>query len=74
MSDMGNFFCKLHLLSNFASETDKVLNEFEKLMINEDHEKKYAFSTKESSPVQLIRLACKAFHVRVSDECECLFV
>ena len=69
MGDMGNFFCKLHLLSNFASETDKVLNEFEKLMINEDHEKKYAFSTKESSPVQLIRLACKAFHVRGSDEC-----
>ena len=40
MGDMGNFFCKLHLLSNFASESDKVLNEFEKLMINEDHEMK----------------------------------
>ena len=26
MGDMGNFFCKLHLLSNFAMESDKVLN------------------------------------------------
>ena len=26
MGDMGNFFCKLHLLSNFATECDKVLN------------------------------------------------
>lgn len=26
IADMGNFFCKLHLLANFASETDKVLN------------------------------------------------
>ena len=43
MGDMGNFFCKLHLLSNFDSETDKVLNEFETLVINEEHEKKYAF-------------------------------
>ena len=23
--EMGNFFCKLHLLANFASETDKIL-------------------------------------------------
>ena len=38
-------------------------------MINEDHVNRWAFTTKESSPVQLIRIACKAFHVRGSDEC-----
>ena len=25
MSDMANYYCKLHLLAHFASETDKVL-------------------------------------------------
>ena len=67
--DMGNFFCKLHLLSNFATETDKHLKTFEKAMTRDDAENQYAFNTKESSPVQLIRIACKAFHPRGSDEC-----
>ena len=67
--DMGNFFCKLHLLTNFATETDKYLKSFEKVMTKDDAENQYAFTTKESSPVQLIRIACKAFHPRGSDEC-----
>ena len=67
--DMGNFFCKLHLLSNFATETDKHLKTFEKAMTRDEALNQYAFTTKESSPVQLIRIACKAFHPRGSDEC-----
>ena len=43
--EMGNFFCKLHLLVNFASETDKILKELESLMILEGHENKYAYNS-----------------------------
>ena len=69
LKEMGNFFCKLHLLSNFATETDKYLKDFENLVTLDDYEKQFAFNTKESSPTQLVRIACKAFHVRGSDEC-----
>ena len=31
--EMGNFFCKLHLLVNFASETDKILRELESMIL-----------------------------------------
>ncbi|XP_065679669.1 uncharacterized protein LOC136094052 [Hydra vulgaris] len=34
--DMSNVFCKLHLLTNFATETDKVLNLFEKIAMSDD--------------------------------------
>ena len=37
-AEMGNFFCKLHLLANFASETDKVLSSVEKMIVSDDHE------------------------------------
>ena len=66
---MGNFFCKLHLLCKFSTETDKLLKEFEYIILDKDYEKQFAFNTKESSPTQLIRIACKAFHPRGSDEC-----
>jgi E1A/CREB-binding protein len=66
--DMSNFFCKLHLLTNFATETDKVLNSFEKLALSDNHEDVFAFKTSESGAARLIRTACKAFHKRGSDE------
>ncbi|XP_057300254.1 uncharacterized protein LOC130630693 [Hydractinia symbiolongicarpus] len=70
MTDMGNFFCKLHLLANFASEADKVLHSFERMVLCDDYETVFAFnSAKESSASRLVRTACKAFHVRGSDEC-----
>ena len=70
MTDMGNFFCKLHLLANFATETDKVLNSFEKMILSDDYDTVFAFnSAKESSVARLVRTSCKAFHVRGSDEC-----
>ena len=68
LSEMGNFFCKLHLLANFATETDKVLNSFEKSLLAEDFETVFAFNTKEAGATRLVRTACKAFHVRGSDE------
>ena len=52
--EMGNFFCKLHLLANFATESDKILKDFENAMIIESHENKYAFNTKESNPVKAV--------------------
>ena len=70
LGEMGNFFCKLHLLANFASETDKVLNSFEKMVLSSEYETVFAFNNnKESCVSRLIRTSCKAFHVRGSDEC-----
>ncbi|XP_065656137.1 uncharacterized protein LOC136081830 [Hydra vulgaris] len=68
MKDMSNFFCKLHLLANFASETDKVLNSFEKILLQNDYETVFAFSGKECGAVRLVRTTCKAFHTRGSEE------
>ena len=67
-SEMANFFCKLHLLANFATETDKVLKSFEKIILSDSHENVFAFNTRESGATRLIRTACKAFHSRGSDE------
>ena len=53
--DMGNYFCKLHLLVNFATETDKVLNSFEKSLLSDSYETIFAFTTKESGAVRLVR-------------------
>ena len=66
---MGSFLCKLHLLCKFSTQTGKSLKEFEYIILDKDYEKQFAFNTKESSPTQLIRIACKAFHPRGSDEC-----
>ncbi|XP_065646071.1 uncharacterized protein LOC136076670 [Hydra vulgaris] len=66
--DMSNFFCKLHLLANFATETDKVLDSFEKIALSDAHENTFAFKSFESGVARLIRTACKAFHKRGSDE------
>ena len=61
-SDMANFFCKMHLLTNFAIEADKTLK-----MI-EDQALEYAFMTKESGVNRLVRTAAKAVHSNGSDE------
>ena len=68
MSDMANYYCKLHLLANFASETDKVLKSFEELLLTDEIEQIFSFKTRESSAARLVRTSCKAFHVRRSDE------
>ena len=66
---MANVFSKLHLLANFATESDKVLNSFENIILSEDNESIYAFNTKECGAARLVRTACKAFEARGSDEC-----
>ena len=68
LAGMGNFYCKLHVLANFATETDKVLKSFEKLVLNYDYETVFAFNTKESCAARLVRTTCKAFQVRGSEE------
>ena len=68
MSDMANYYCKLHLLANFASETDKVLKSFEELLLTDEFEQIFSFKTRESAAARLVRTSCKAFHVRGSDE------
>ena len=67
LSDMANFFCKLHLLANFATECDKVLKGLEDIMMD-GYNPVFAFNTKESGGVRLVRTACKAFHERGCDK------
>ena len=68
LTEMGNFYCKLHLLANFASETDKVLKEVESLILHQNYSPEFVFATKESGVARLVRTMCKAFHSRVSHE------
>ena len=68
MSDMENYYCKLHLLANFASETDKILKSFEELLLTDEFEQIFSFKTRESAAARLLRMSCKAFHVRGSNE------
>lgn len=57
---MGIFFCKMHLIVNFASEYDKCLKEFENNII-ESGKNPHSFGNLESSAVRLIRTSAKAF-------------
>ena len=62
---MANYFCKLNLLSNFASEVDHDLKELEDIVLQSDYETNFAFQSKtESGRFCLIRTACKAYHHR----------
>ena len=70
LKEMSNYFCKLHLIANFGTETDTYLKEFEQIMLHDDFETNFVFaSKKESGAFRLIRTACKAYHKRGSDEC-----
>ena len=69
LKKMGNFFCKLHLLANFGTETDSYLKEFEQLSLHEEYETNFAFtSSKECGAFRLIRTTCKAYHKRGCDK------
>ena len=70
LKEMSNYFCKLHLLANFATETGRYLKEFEQLMLHENFETNFAFtSKKECGAFRLSRTSCKAYYQRGSDEC-----
>ena len=38
---IGNFFCKLHLLSNLSTETDKLLKSLKFFILDKDYEKQH---------------------------------
>ena len=44
------------------------MKSFEKSLLSDSYETIFAFTTKESGAVRLVRTACKAFHIRGSDE------
>ena len=66
IANMGNFFCKMHLLANFATEADKVLKINEAVVVAEG-KNPYAFGT-ESGGARLVRNAAKAFTSHGSDK------
>ncbi|KAJ8043240.1 hypothetical protein HOLleu_10238 [Holothuria leucospilota] len=68
MVDMGNFFCKMHILVNFATEADKALKIFESHVINDGNNPHTFDSCSESGSVRLIRTACKALTKHGSDK------
>ena len=46
LGEMANFFCKLHLLANFVSDTDKVWHGFESMVLSDSCDPVFAFNTK----------------------------
>ncbi|XP_003729015.2 uncharacterized protein LOC100888157 [Strongylocentrotus purpuratus] len=65
IGDMGNYFCKMHLFVNFATEADKVLkiNEADVIAAGKNQ---FAFGT-ESGAARLIRTSAKALTQRGCD-------
>lgn len=59
LKTMGIFFCKMHLIVNFATETDKCLKHFETNII-ENGRNPYSFNSSESGAARLVRTAAKA--------------
>ena len=68
LKKLNSFYCKLHLLANFATETDKNLKKLEKEMHSDAHKPVFHFTTNEFMPFQLVRVACKAFTNRGCDK------
>ena len=63
LTDMGNFFCKVHPLLSFAEEANKALLQFENSVL--DGKSKFALPVSgESGTFRLVRTACAAFQKR----------
>lgn len=63
LKDMGNYFCRMHILVNMALESDKVLKDLEE--IDGLQEAKFALPLAgESGAARLVRTAVKALHPR----------
>ena len=45
-----------------------LLRRFEKVLLSDEFETTFAFNTSESGATRLVQTACKAYHVRESDE------
>lgn len=64
--EMGNFYCKMHLLVNMAEEASKALELFERAA-TEGQSNSFDFSSaNESAAFRLKRTSCEAFHPRGS--------
>ena len=66
---MGDVYCKLHLLANFASETNKVLKEFESLILHQNYSPEFVFATKESGVARHILI----YLVRRRNHCNSVY-
>ena len=65
LEQMGNFYCKLHLLVNLGEEANKALKLFEQAA-TEGRNPLAFLSSNESGSCRLTRTACEAFHPRGS--------
>ena len=65
---MGNFYCKMHLLVNFATECDKTLKVFESICDETRKTNESGYQTNESGAARLVRTAVKALHPHGSEE------
>ena len=65
LEQMGNFYCKLHLLVNLGEEANKALKLFEHAA-TEGRNPLAFLSSNESGSCRLTRTACEAFHPRGS--------
>jgi len=65
LEEMGNFYCKLHLLVNLGEEANKALKLFE-YAATEGRNPLAFLSSNESGSCRLTRTACEAFHPRGS--------
>ena len=63
LEEMGNFYCKLHLLVNLGEEANKALKLFEHAA-TEGRNPLALLSSNESGSGRLTRTACEAFHPR----------
>ena len=66
ISEMGKFACKLHLIANFGSASDKALKIFEHSVTNDRNP--HSFDNDESGTFRLARTAAKALTKRGSDK------
>ena len=64
LKEMGNFYCKMHLLVNMAEEANKALKIFEKAAT--EGQNPFAFGSSDSGAGRLTRTSCEAFHPRGS--------
>lgn len=67
LGSMANFFCKLHLLANFCTESGKVLQQFEKIVVAEGSTNPFAFASEPVGAMRCCKNASKALTPRGSD-------
>ena len=61
ISNMGNYYCKMHLLVNFASESDRILKLNEQDIVSEGRNPFALGPCAESGAARLARTSAKAF-------------